>query len=216
MSDPIIYFIDDQASQRKMLEWDLRDLFGAGYQVISLPLHERKDDYHQYLDGTAVIGLLIDQRLNETGEVTSYTGVDLARHLRGTYPELPIYIVTGYDPDEQINGPESGSADAVVHKSELRADSPKATSFKQRLLRQAGRYKEALTRKQQRYRELLTGSLNGVLTPEQQTELASLENDRLLPTQASEKGLVSKLHKDIEDIERLLAKLPNLDKRENG
>jgi hypothetical protein len=84
------------------------------------------------------------------------------------------------------------------------------------LLRQAGRYKEALTRKQQRYRELLTGSLNGVLTPEQQTELASLENDRLLPTQASEKGLVSKLHKDIEDIERLLAKLPNLDKRENG
>lgn len=208
MAEPIICFIDDQPTQQKMLDWDLRSLFGAGYQVVSLPLLQRRDDYHQYLDDPAVIGLLIDQKLSETGEVTAYTGVDLAKHLRSVYREMPIYIVTGHDPDDQITGAESGSADAVVHKSELRAGTPQSIRFKQRFLRQAGRYQEALTQQQQRFRELLSKSLNGTLTSLEQEELAVLEDGRLLATQAAEEPQVSKLQKDIEAIERLLEKLP--------
>lgn len=208
MPKPIIYFLDDTPSQRQGLEWDLRELFGVAYDVLGLPVAPHMQDYHQHLDSPDVLGVLIDQRLNETGEITGFTGLDLAKHLRGVFPEMPIYIVTGYDPDEQIKGADSGSADAVVYKSELRAGTPDSERFKQRFLRQTGRYQEALTKAQQKFRELLSKSIAGTITNEEKAELLKLDTERLLPTQAGEEITASTLQKDIAALEGLLAKLP--------
>lgn len=193
-----------------MLEWDLRDLFGGSYELRLLPMRNRVEEYFRDLDDNAVIGLLVDQRLNETGEATDYTGIDLAKLFRSTFPEMPIYLVTGYDPDDQMAGAESGAVDAVVHKSELRSGSPEAARFKERFLRQARRYEESLAGWQRRFRELIAKRLSGGITAEERAELAKLETERLLPTQAAEEPRLLEVEKQIEAlhaVERILEKL---------
>lgn len=209
----LIYYLDDQPSQRQMLEWDLKSLFAGNFAIEGLPLYSDKADYHKYLDDHGVAGVLVDQRLNETGEITTYTGLDLAKYLRSLYPEMPIYLVTGFDPDEQIKGADSGSVEAVVLKSELRTNTPAAEGFKQRFLRHVGRYQEALTARQKRFRELLGKSVRDEITPEEKAELATLEAARLLPTQAEDDAVLNKLQSQVGVVEQLLQKLRDAEQK---
>ncbi|MBE2213969.1 MAG: hypothetical protein IAE82_08870 [Opitutaceae bacterium] len=209
----LIYYLDDQPSQRQMLEWDLKSLFADRFTIEGLPLHPDKADYHKYLDDHEVAGVLVDQRLNETGEITTYTGLDLAKYLRGVYPEMPIFLVTGFDPDEQIKSADSGSVEAVVFKFELRTNTPAAEGFKQRFLRHVGRYQEALTVRQKRFRELLGKSVRDEITPEEKTELAALEAARLLPTQAEDDAVLNKLQSQVGVVEQLLQKLRDAEQK---
>jgi hypothetical protein len=203
----IIYFLDDQPSQRQMLDWDLKSLFSENFEISALPLHTDKTEYHKYLDDNEVAGVLVDQRLNETGEITAYSGLDLAKYLRGLYPEMPIFLVTGFDPDEQIKSSDSGSVEAVVLKSELRANTPDSERFKQRFLRHVGRYQSALTARQKRFRELLGKSVRDEISAEEKAELATLESARLLPTQAEDEAVLTKLQSQVDTVEKLLLQL---------
>lgn len=205
-----IYFLDDQESQRKMLEWDLKSLFGDDFEIVGLALQQDRTAYHQYLDDPETAGILIDQCLNETGEVNGFTGLDLAQHLRSLYPGMPIYLVTGYDPDEQIRSADSGAVEDVVLKSELRADTISSARFKQRFLRHIGRHQESLSSTQARYRELLAKSLREALTDDERSELTELEENRLLPSQAEDERYLSKLDQQVRAAERLLEQLRNL------
>ncbi|MBI3884269.1 MAG: hypothetical protein HY302_00840 [Opitutae bacterium] len=202
-----IYFLDDQESQRKMLSWDLRSLFGNDFEIASLPLKQDKTEYHRFLDDTATVGVLIDQCLNESGEVTGFSGLDLALHLRGLYREMPIYLITGFAPDEQMGSADAGSVEDIVKKDELRTNTVMSQLFKQRFLRHIGRYQEALTARQARYRELLTKSLQETIMPEERTELQTLEVDRLLPSQAEDEAHLATLNEQVAAVEKLLANL---------
>lgn len=214
MAKPIIFVIDDQLTQRQMLQWDLRDLFEGEYEIVPLEALEQMDGYYKLLDHPDVLGLLIDQRLNEPGISTVFTGIDLAKYLRGAFPEMPIFLITGYDPDDQVESSDAGAVDAVVHKKELRAGTPEAERFKQRFLRQSKRYTESLTEWQRQFRDLLARRLQGTISNEEEAILVQMETERLIPTQAAEDGDVAKLDKQIkalENMERILDRL-NLEK----
>lgn len=210
MSKATICIVDDQPSQQQMLEWDLRDLFGSAYDFRCLPIYEDVQEYLRDLDDPTVIGVLVDQKLNESGSATSYTGIDLAKRVRTAFPEIPLFLVTGYDPDDQIKSAEAGVVEAVIHKSELRADTPASTRFRERFLRQAKRYEDSLDEWQRRFRELIKLSVNGTISTDERAELAALETERLMPTLAAEANQVSKVDKQIEALEaaeRLLEKI---------
>lgn len=203
----LILYLDDQPSQRKILEFDLRDLFGADYRVQGLDLQQRKEGYVDALDNPAVLGVFIDHRLTETGVVTGYNGVELCEYLRAIFAEMPIYLVTGFDADDSLQSEKAGSAEALVYKKELRAETYESKCLKQRFLRHAQRFQDSLNKRQKRFRLLLEQSVLRALSVDEQTEFEKLQQSRLVPTQAVEQQQIPSIQKDIAEIEDLLRKL---------
>lgn len=213
MSDdlPIIYFLDEEADQQFFLNTALKALFGATHQIQPLPVLPEMVEYLMLLDTGNVSAVFIDQQLDQTGEITSFTGVGLAEFLRKHFPSMPIYVVTGH----QIEGSElttekAGATDAVIPKPNLVIDSPLSLMFKQQFLRRLERYDAALTAGQHRFRELLAKSLQAALTPEEADELEQMKADRLIPTASAESAAAAQFQKETSELSSLLTRVEEL------
>lgn len=208
---PIIYFLDEEEDQQFFLKMALTALFGATHEIRLLPVLQEMTGYLMLLDAGNVSAVFIDQQLDQTGEITSFTGVGLADFLRQHFPLMPIYVVTGH----QIEGSElttekAGATDAVIPKPNLVIDSPLSLMFKQQFLRRLERYEEALTARQRRFRELLAKSLQTTLTSEETAELEQMKAERLIPTASAESALSEQFQKETRELSNLLTQVEEL------
>ena len=209
---PIIYFLDEEESQRNVIRNALRKLFADGYEIKELPVLNEMADYLPFLDSRDVAAVFIDQHLDQTGEITGFTGVQLSQMLREHFREMPIYVVTGHAIEGELTSEKAGATDGVVSKSAIAIGDPRSLAFKQQFLRRVGQYDRALNQQQTRFRELLFKRLKGTITQEEKDELERLEIERQMPTATAEAKMEKHVSTEIGEISELLKRVENLTK----
>ncbi len=200
MSKQMIYFVDDDDSERRgctdvLVELLASDEIGVG----GLAPTRAYDGFATLLADGNTGAFILDYRLGSTGLVT-YTGIDLAGYLRGINHKIPIVILTNFDDD--ISGEATARVECILQKKSILND-PKAQdaqTFKARLLRHINVFGDLLDAREKRFHELLVKSLKDRLTAEEEGELGLLETGRLLPLQAEELQNIATLEKALDEV----------------
>lgn len=203
MNKPV-FFIDDDAMERRSCVDVLRELFaGTSIKIDPLEPFPKLADYANIIANSTAAAFILDEKLNTTG-VASYTGIELAAHLRVIGGGLPIVILTNFPPD---NFPQQGWAvENIFAKRNVlnNPNAPEAQAFKLRLSRQIEIAGTVLTQREQRYHDLLVKSTSGELNANENTELNALESERIAPVAAAERQKQKQLDTEIEKLKRLL------------
>lgn len=199
-----VFFIDDDERERRGSGDVLRELFEDTTILIETlePLASLAE-YSTFVANHSAAALILDERLNTTG-VATYTGIELAAHLRAIGGGLPIFILTNFPPDEF---PQNGWAvENIFAKRAVLTNpaSPEAEAFKLRLSRQIETYGASLAEREQRYHDLLVKSATDEFSAQENEELSALESDRIAPVAAAERQKEQLLDAEIEKIKRLL------------
>jgi hypothetical protein len=203
MNKPV-FFIDDDELERRSCVDVLREVFaGTSIQIEPREPLPSLADYSALIADGGAAALILDERLNTAGGVT-YTGAELAAHLRAIGGMLPIVILTNY-PDDDFTPLGWAVENIVAKKSVLNNPaSSEAQEFKARLSRQIEIAGTVLAAREQRYHDLLVKSTGGELTAVEKTELQALEANRIAPVAAAEREKQVKLDAEIEKLKRLL------------
>jgi len=203
MSKPVFLIDDDELERRSCVDV-LREVF-AGTTIHIEPLAPLPTlaDYSALIADNTAAALILDERLNTAGGV-SYTGAELAAHLRAIGGNLPIVILTNY-PDDDF-APQGWAVENIVAKKSIINNpiSPAAQAFKARLSRQIEIAGGVLAEREKRYHDLLVRSTNSDLSAEEILELKALESERIAPVAAAEREKQRKMDTEIENLKRLL------------
>jgi len=203
MSKPVFLIDDDELEDRSCVDV-LREVF-AGTTIHIEPLAPLPTlaDYSALIADNTAAALILDERLNTAGGV-SYTGAELAAHLRAIGGNLPIVILTNY-PDDDF-APQGWAVENIVAKKSIINNpiSPAAQAFKARLSRQIEIAGGVLAEREKRYHDLLVRSTNSDLSAEEILELKALESERIAPVAAVEREKQRKMDTEIENLKRLL------------
>ena len=204
MIKPVL-FIDEDEYERRSCADVMKEIFAdTGIRVEARAPLPTLADYSALVVGNEVSALILDERLNTAGGVT-YTGAELAAHLRAIGAQFPIVILTNH-PDDDFS--ERGWAVECTFgkKSVLRDPStPAALEFKARLSRQIEISGAVRAEREERYHDLLVKSADGSLTPEENSELSKLESERIAPIAAAEREKQQLLDIEIEKLKSLLS-----------
>ncbi len=205
MTKPVL-FIDDDEYERRSSTDVLNEVFqGTGIRVEALPPLPTLDEYAGLLADQKASALILDEKLNTAGGVT-YTGVELAAHLRKIGGKLPIVILTNFPDEDDALSRLGWAVEDVVAKKRVLKDptSPTALEFKARLARQIETAGVVLAGNEQRFHDLLVKSLKETLTPEEEKELGWREAERILPVQAEESAGAKALQRAIAELKAKL------------
>lgn len=203
MSKPVFLIDDDELERRSCVDV-LREVFaGTGIHIEPLAPLPTLADYSVLIADNTAAALILDERLNTAGGV-SYTGAELAAHLRAIGGNLPIVILTNY-PDDDF-APQGWAVENIVAKKSIinNPNSPAAQAFKARLSRQIEIAGGVLAEREKRYHDLLVSSTNSDLSAEEILELKALESERIAPVAAAEREKQRKMDTEIENLKRLL------------
>jgi hypothetical protein len=199
-----VFLIDDDELERRSCVDVLREVFGGtGIHIEPLAPLPTLADYSSLIADNRAAALILDERLNTAGGV-SYTGAELAAHLRAIGGNLPIVILTNY-PDDDF-APQGWAVENIVAKKTIINDpiSPEAQAFKARLSRQIEIVGSVLAKREKRYHDLLVKSTNSELNADENSELTALEAERIAPVAAAEREKQRKMDTEIENLKRLL------------
>lgn len=204
MTKPV-FFIDDDGYERRSTTDVLNEIFkDTSIRVEALAPLPTLADYSGLVAKRAAAALIVDERLNTAGGVT-YTGAELAAHLRAIGGNLPIVILTNFPDDDGFNK-QGWAVESIVAKKRVLNDpaSQAAQDFKARLSRQIEIVGAVLAQREQRFHDLLIKSLKESLTPEEEKELGLLETERILPAHAEELSDAKSLQEAIEELKTKL------------
>lgn len=200
----LVFFIDDDEVERRSCVDVLREVFtDTSIQIEPREPLPTLADYSALIADNAVSALILDERLNTAGGVT-YTGAELAAHLRAIGGNLPIVILTNYPEDDFA--PQGWAVENIVSKRSViyNPTSPEAQAFKARLSRQIEIAGAVLAEREKRYHDLLVKNASGGLSADESSELTALEADRIAPVAAAERNQQQKMDTEIENLKRLL------------
>ncbi len=147
-------------------------------------------------------GFFIDQKMKGRG-VVNYNGIELAEYLRGLYPKLPIYILTGY-PEEDFSATAYRVEDIIEKATLDEGNSDRAKMVKARILRRLDVFDDVLNVREKRFHELLVKSIKEPLSQAEEKELGLLETERVAPLCAGEMHDVKELQKKLAELEVML------------
>lgn len=199
-----VYFIDEDEYERRSCADVLKEIF-ADTTITIVPMAPLPvlADYAAFVVRDEASALILDEKLNTAGGVT-YTGAELAAHLRAIGAKMPIMILTNH-PDEDYTQRGWAVESTVGKKSVLRdPTTPAALEFKARLSRLIDIAGAVRANRESRYHELLVKSADDKLTPEEKGELDTFEAERIAPIAADERGKQQKLDAEIEKLKKLL------------
>jgi CheY-like chemotaxis protein len=217
MEEQTVYIVDDDARELRANRRDLQTIFeGSPLQFKGVqPLRELAD-YNEFLPKSDTAAFLIDQRLQVSGEV-NYSGIELASHLRSIASKLPIYILTNYETDLDLEGANEQTVEDIIGKDDLtHPNEPKAITFKARFLRRLQGFRDVLTAREQRFHDLLKKSLQENLSADDAQELEDLQSARLLPVHSAELKEIAAMENTIQELTKLLKKSTKQSKRRSG
>ena len=209
-----VLFIDDDEIELRTWVSSLKELFGdTDIEVVGCAPFQSLSEYSSLVTKDAVSALLLDHVLVISGAVT-YSGAELAAHLRSIGSRVPIYIMTNYvgsdsEESEEISSEftsKGWAVEEVLQKKAILRDPTcvKALNFKARLTRQIQISGAVLAAREQRYHDLLIKSSRDGLSAEETKELQGLEDDRILPVLAEEREEEQRLDSEIDKLKKLL------------
>lgn len=186
MSQIILYFVDEKEAARLANAPLLQRLLDSSdIKVEAIAPFPQFSQFDELLKNPNLGGFFIDQKMRG-GSLVNYNGIELAGHLRSRYPKMPIYILTGYPPDDELTGGAYRVED-IIDKADIEErDSEKAQMLKARILRRLAVFDDVLNTREQRFHDLLVKSMKEALTVEEEKELGLLETERLAPQHAAE------------------------------
>lgn len=168
-------------------------------------------DYLELVDALPASAVLIDQRLGETSSAP-YSGLHLAQTLREVQPMLPIFILTKYAREDELEA-KGFIVDDVMSKSMLR-DNP--ATYVGRLLRAMKRYEDARGAQGRRMRELIAKSVTTDLTAVETNELILLRADIGISRLGREVELAREAQHHLDHKKDILAALDKLIEEKRG
>ena len=205
MNNQIIWLIDDNEKQSRTYSRELKLGMPQRVQIeIICPPYRRKEDYSSTLENPDTACLIIDQRLKDTG-IATYTGIELAQHLRGINTKIPIYILTNFAEKDDFTSGE-WSVEYILSKKSL-LDKEKTRIAKTRILRHMDVYEDILEERAKRFNELLKKTLDDSLDEAELEELAELQFGRFAPTLAREAEKLQELEQIAKDNKKLIDSL---------
>ncbi len=203
MNKHIIWLIDDNKDELRTYRNALKPDMPQGVQIKAIPPYPRKADYAStLLENPDTACIIIDQKLKNTG-IATYTGIELAQHLRGINTKIPIYILTNF-PDEK--GEFAGgewSIEYIISKKSF-GNEEGTQIAKARILRHMKVYGDILDERSKRFNELLKKTLDDSLDEAELEELAELQFEQTAPTLAKEVEELQKLKQIAKTNEKLI------------
>lgn len=199
-----VFFIDEDEHERRSCTDVLKEIFADTTIRIEprAPL-PTLSDYSALVVGDEASALILDERLNTAGGVT-YTGAELAAHLRAIGAKMPIVILTNH-PDDDFTQ-RGWAVECTFGKTKVLRDpcEPAALEFKARLSRQIEIAGNVRAEREKRYHDLLVRNTNASLSAKEEEELIELEAERVAPIAAAEREKQKKMEVEIENLKRLL------------
>ena len=214
MKKQIIWLIDDKQDESITCCNELKLGMPQRVQIETIcPPYRKKEDYASTLENPDTACLIIDQRLKDTG-IATYTGIELAQHLRGINTKIPIYILTNFAETDDFTSGE-WSIEYILSKKSLLNEEEKARIAKTRILRHIDVYEDILDERAKRFNELLKKTLDDSLDEDELEELAELQFGRFAPTLAREVEELQKLEQIAKDNEKLIDSLNSTGEEES-
>jgi len=162
-------------------------------------------EYLNLVDSLPASAVLIDQRLGESSSAP-YTGLELAGSLRAIRPMLPIFILTKWVEEDQLE--EKGFVvDDIMDRTLLNRY---AASYVGRLLRSMRRYEESRSEQSKRMHTLIAESLYRELNDDETAELIRLRADIGIAGLGREIEMAEKGHIRLENKKDILDALKRL------
>jgi hypothetical protein len=205
MKRNVIYFVDEDPPARRANVDALKALLGTGeITVCGVEPLKTFSEYNVLVANPTTAAFFLDQKMKQSGLV-GYNGTDLAEHLRGIDPKMPLYILTGYaDQVDDFRG-KSFRVEAIIPKDEIEdPKSEEAQTHKARILRHLNVFNDLLDARSQRFHDLLVKSLREPLTPDEQQEMDRIEGDTMAPVLASERTEARSLGGLIDELKRIV------------
>lgn len=206
MSTITVCFVDENDVQRRAFANALAGLFAdSGISIKEMAPLPKVEDYAALLADGSVMGLILDQKMEDGG--VGYSGTQLSAHLRGFMPKLPIVILSNYTDDPALFEQDADAVEYLISKKTIVDPTARdAQIFKARFLRRLSGYADLIGARAQRFHDLLVKSLKESLNAEEAAEMGLLESERLLPQQAKEIGDVKALQDAITELKKRLNK----------
>lgn len=133
--------VDDRAPQRQTVRRRVEPFVGPHLKVIDSPPLDEVSDYPAWIVEHDVIALVVDERLSEQCRV-AYSGHDVAVALRRSNLDLPIMVLTAYQPVAELKA-KAATVEAVVQRREFNQD---PQLYIDRIVRAGKRYSRERTR----------------------------------------------------------------------
>ncbi len=168
----IILIIDDDKEEAIRIKKKLdRASLGLELDFIIQTPEEIKDisEYFFLINSLPASSILIDQRLGVKSKA-NYTGLKLANILRAVLPMFPIFILTKWVKEDNLEK-QGYDVDDVMDKFKM-LETP--TTYLGRIIRAMSRYENAKTKQNKRMQELIAASLSRELSQEETYELVNI------------------------------------------
>lgn len=121
---PIILIVDDRAQQRQQvveltklsIPKDFSEWTAEGIEPL-----KSKSDYQAHITEHDIAVLVLDEKLQEqvserTNAAVDYDGHELVKFLRPLFPELPIFVVTAFDQEQELQNAASDVEGIIPRK----------------------------------------------------------------------------------------------------
>jgi len=171
-----IGLIDDRRDQRETTETLLnRSLRDTGWRCISIEPFSNLDQYFSWINEHEIAGLIVDEKLNESqlssGGNAGYDGHTLVRHIRQHIPDFPVYSITSYkdDPNLQDN---IFNFENIFDRTEFQDKKDQITKI---ILRGCQKFTKEHQNHLSRISELSTKNAISELTEEELSEIKSIQ-----------------------------------------
>lgn len=142
-----ILVVDDRAKERNkvvaLVSHSLPE--GSTWTARGIEPLAAIDEYGALITEDDIAVLILDEKLQEqaaelTGVAVNYNGHELVSFLRPRFPDLPIYVVTAYDAEEDVQNAAS-KVEGIINRMEFNKD-PKVHTA--RMIRSGHRFAKAL------------------------------------------------------------------------
>lgn len=209
-----ILIVDDRADERQtvvdLVSYSLPE--GSTWTARGIEPLVTIDDYRSLITEEDISVIVLDEKLQEhgaklTGEAVSYNGHELVNFLRPRFPDLPIFVVTAHEAEEDVQGAAS-DVEGIISRNDF-SKSPEIHTA--RMIRSGHRFSEALQNDLNFVSRISQKLAVGTAEDEEITKMTSIREKLSLPFPTSDlthaKDLVPQAEKLIYEAQSLLAKI---------
>ena len=180
---PKIAIVDDREDLRKTLERTIQLYFKkekSNWLAIGVSPFIDKDEYRNWIKENDVAVLILDERLQEAhnnGISVNYNGSNLIEHLRKTLPDFPVYAITGYETDTDLQK-RFPLFDEILSRDRFYK---KSNEYIERFMRSGQRFLDTFNKQLFRISELSNLIAMGKATEHNVKELTSIQEYLNIP-----------------------------------
>lgn len=192
----------------------LEECFGDQIEVLpEIPLPKIEAMLERISTDSSLIALILDQRLKAKGTV-GYTGIELADAVRRYNTKIPLYILTNWYEDPDLQSGDYLVEDIFDKKQMMNPEYRRKIAA--RVRRHTGTYLDILSDREKRFEELLRKSIESELSDDERTEFGHLSFWRDKSMLADEEPWAHELQQKLDEQQKLLEDLQEKTESQQG